>query len=336
MKQNIAISVVMPVYNAEKYLKESIESILNQTYENFEFIIVNDGSTDDSLNIIKRYSDMDDRIVIIDRENKGLVYTLNEGIDLAKGKYIARMDADDISLPDRFMKEFEFLEKNSEYSMVSTFITAFGNGYSDKEMRNFEIIHNKEDFEFIDLLCGGFVLCHPTVMIRRVLFQKYGKYDESYLYCEDLELWLRFMKNGVKIKNLSERLLMYRKNDDSKTYKTRDVFLTDIIRMKLETIIELNKMKEQSNVSYYIWGAGNGGRLCLEECEHLLLNGKCLGYIDMYKKGEFNNKKIYSPTKLKNTNFDYIFVASQPGNFYATVYLSSLGKKVVRDFVNLF
>ena len=95
---NPLVSVVMSVYNSEKYLKEAIESILNQTYTNFEFIIVNDGSTDSSLDIIQEYMKKDERIVLISRDNKGLPYSLNEGIEKAKGKYIARMDADDISL----------------------------------------------------------------------------------------------------------------------------------------------------------------------------------------------------------------------------------------------
>ena len=95
------ISVILPVYNGEKYLKESIESILNQTYTNFEFIIIDDGSKDSSLEIIKEYEKEDERIIVISRENKGLVASLNEGIATAKGKYIARMDADDVSLSER-------------------------------------------------------------------------------------------------------------------------------------------------------------------------------------------------------------------------------------------
>lgn len=111
INQNILISVILPVYNAELYLKEAIESILKQTYKSFELIILNDGSSDNSLNIINSFKD--DRIILIDRENNGLVYTLNEGINMAKSKYIARMDADDISLSDRFEKQIKHMEENS-------------------------------------------------------------------------------------------------------------------------------------------------------------------------------------------------------------------------------
>ena len=103
------ISVVMPVYNAEKYLDEAIKSILVQTCKDFEFIIINDGSNDKSLEIIEKYNIQDERIVLINRENRGLIASLNEGIEKTKGRYIARMDADDISLPDRFEKQIEFL-----------------------------------------------------------------------------------------------------------------------------------------------------------------------------------------------------------------------------------
>jgi len=103
MKNNIIVSVIMAVYNAEKYLDEAIQSILIQTYEKFEFIIINDGSSDKSLEILEKYAIQDSRIVMINRKNKGLVYSLNEGILKAKGKYIARMDADDISDPFRLI-----------------------------------------------------------------------------------------------------------------------------------------------------------------------------------------------------------------------------------------
>ncbi|HIP11775.1 MAG TPA: glycosyltransferase family 2 protein, partial [Arcobacter sp.] len=103
--KNPMVSVLLSVYNGEKYLDEAIESILNQTYQDFEFIIINDGSTDKSLEIIEKYKKEDNRIVVISRENKGLIYSLNEGISQAKGKYIARMDADDISLATRFEEQ---------------------------------------------------------------------------------------------------------------------------------------------------------------------------------------------------------------------------------------
>ena len=108
----------MPVYNGEKYLQEAIESILNQTFKDFEFIIINDGSTDKTLEIIKSFTDP--RIKLITQENRGIIYSLNKGITESRGKYIARMDADDISLPERLEKEYRFLEQNPNYGIVGT------------------------------------------------------------------------------------------------------------------------------------------------------------------------------------------------------------------------
>jgi glycosyltransferase involved in cell wall biosynthesis len=116
MRINPQISVIMAVYNGEKYLAEAIESILNQTFKEFEFIIIDDGSKDNSLNIIKRYAKKDSRIIIIKNEkNMKLAWSLNKGLKIARGKYIARMDSDDISLTDRLEKQYYFLEKKEIY-----------------------------------------------------------------------------------------------------------------------------------------------------------------------------------------------------------------------------
>lgn len=138
-KMNTVISVVMSVYNAEKYLDEALQSILNQ---NFEFIIINDGSTDKSLEIIEKYKYQDTRIVLISRENRGLIASLNEGIELAKGKYIARMDADDISLPNRFEEQLKIMENDKEIVVCGSWINVFGENRKDKVSKYFE--HDKQ------------------------------------------------------------------------------------------------------------------------------------------------------------------------------------------------
>jgi len=124
---NPLISVVLSVYNAEKYLVEAIKSILNQTFKDFEFIIINDGSTDKSLEIIESYQKEDERIILISRENKGLIASLNEGIEKAKGKYIVRMDADDISLSTRFEEQVKIMEENQNIGLCGTSVIVFGN-----------------------------------------------------------------------------------------------------------------------------------------------------------------------------------------------------------------
>ena len=195
------VSVVMSVYNGEQYLVESIQSILNQTYSNFEFIIINDGSTDQTEKIIKSYKDP--RITLIDNSiNHGLVYSLNLGFSKARGKYIARMDADDISRSDRLAKQVEFLEGHSDIGIVgSNCICIDENGHrlfiNRKPALDLEI-------RWVNLLQNPFV--HSSVMIRKCMST-----DNEYIYpsikwVEDYMLWSKLLSN-TKGANLSLPLI---------------------------------------------------------------------------------------------------------------------------------
>jgi glycosyltransferase involved in cell wall biosynthesis len=199
---NPLISVVMPVYNGAKHLVDSIESILNQTYENFELIIVNDGSIDESLQIIERYKNQDGRIVLISRENRGLVFSLNEAIRRSQGKYVARMDADDISLPSRLEEQLKFIsEKNVD--ICGTSVQLFDNG------KNFGVWRYPEgdcDIKFTLMFSSSFA--HPSVMIKREVFDKV-EYS-NYKHAEDYKLWVDMALLECKMSNLNKVLLKYR------------------------------------------------------------------------------------------------------------------------------
>lgn len=207
MKNKPLISVVMSVYNGEKYLAEAIESILNQTYTNFEFIIVNDGSSDKSIDIIKEYMTKDNRIVLIDREeNKGLAYSLNEGISIAKGEYIARMDADDISLPTRFEKQIEYMEKN-ELDVCGSYIKLFGDNRKEQVIK-YPITNEDIRFSLLFFSC----LAHPTVVFKKEVFDKV-KYNVDYKVAQDYQLWCDIANANFKIGNIPEVLLNYREHE---------------------------------------------------------------------------------------------------------------------------
>ena len=157
-----AISVIMSVYNDEKYLAKSIESILNQTYSDFEFIIINDGSTDKSMEIIDRYKNEDKRVVVVNQENMGLTKSLNKAIKLSKGKYIARMDSDDISVSNRLEKQIEFLKHNKDYALVGTNIVKIN--ISDNEL---EINRTKYGYEdIVDTFKTRNCIAHGSVMVN--------------------------------------------------------------------------------------------------------------------------------------------------------------------------
>ena len=183
------VSVLMSVYNGERYLEEAIESILNQTFRDFEFIIINDGSADGTAGILAHYQRVDDRVRVYDQENRGLVASLNRGGQLARGEYIARMDADDVSLPERLRKQVDYMETHPEVGVMGTqmkqidekgrLLSAF-----DAPLAH-EAILWKMLFE-----CA---IAHPTVLMRRHLLIEAGGYDPSYAHIEDTELWSRLI-----------------------------------------------------------------------------------------------------------------------------------------------
>jgi len=196
----------MAVYNGEKYLKEAIESILNQTFRDFEFIIVDDGSTDRTPEILKEYVRKDERIKIITNpQNIGLTKSLNRAIKLAKGEYIARMDADDIAAPKRLEKQIEFMKRNPEFGLVGTAYyemnskgNIVGEKYfpaSDEEIRKNLIKYNP--------------FFHSSVVIRKKVFDKVGLYNENIPKAQDYDLWFRIAQN-YKIANLPSLLMMRR------------------------------------------------------------------------------------------------------------------------------
>ena len=222
----LEVSVVMSVYNGEKYLKETIESILKQTFTNFEFIIINDGSSDRSANIVGSYDDS--RIVFIQQENSGLAAALNRGIKIAKGKYIARMDADDRSHPERLFKQIEFMNEHPNCVLLGTqaivmkedgeelFKTTLPT--SDKTIKSYLPLRNP--------------FYHGSVMFRKTVFQEAGGYDEEVIhFIEDIILWNKLSTLG-KMNNLEGAYYYYRLVPDSLSNRPRrvDKELSKIVR----------------------------------------------------------------------------------------------------------
>ncbi|HIH96832.1 MAG TPA: glycosyltransferase [Thermoplasmata archaeon] len=206
---NPKISVVMSVHNGEKYLKEAIESVLRQTYQDFEFIIVEDASNDKTDKILKSFDDP--RIKIIrNQENLGLTKSLNKGIKAAKGKYIARMDADDISIPHRFEMQVEFLEKNTDYAVVgSSYYQVNENG---KVISIVGVLTTDSDIR--NGLKRQNWFGHGSVMMRKDAVLKVEGYDERFRYAQDYDLWLRIAEN-YKMANLEEPFYCWRSTQSS-------------------------------------------------------------------------------------------------------------------------
>lgn len=212
------ISVIMSVYNTrETWLRKAIESILNQTFNNFEFIIILDCPTDDSYKIIKEYADSDSRILTVEnKENVGLTKSLNRALKLAKGKYIARMDSDDISLPERLQKQWDYMEQNSNVVVLGSKICCFGsNNYI--EGRSFS---NQDRFK-VKMLFGNVGVPHPTAFIRRSILDEHNiSYTEKIKKGQDYKLWTDLMWFG-DILELDEVLLLYRIHENQISYAVR-------------------------------------------------------------------------------------------------------------------
>ncbi len=196
------VTVLLPIYNAENYLRESVDSLLAQSYSDFEIIAVNDGSTDASKNILQGINDP--RLNILDNDgNKGIIFTLNRGIRAARGQYIARMDADDVAKPDRFAKQVDYLDSHPQVALVGT-----GAYLIDEKGRTFDewdVQMESLDKTILRYCC----FIHPTVMFRREAVAEIGGYRDIARHAEDYDLWLR-LSEKYPLANIPESLLKYR------------------------------------------------------------------------------------------------------------------------------
>lgn len=223
----------MPVYNTkEEYLRASIESILNQTFTDFEFIIVNDGSTNNAEEVILSYKD--NRIKYVKQENQGIVGALNNAWSKASGKYIARMDSDDIAYPERFAKQVNFLEENPEYSLVGSWA---------KIIPSKNIIKLPQDIKIMDLLADCMFI-HPSIMFNKADFEKFNlQYETGFEYTEDYCLYANAVKH-LKMTNLQEVLLDYRVYPENSSSKNRDIRIKSSFKVQDLILENLSNDKE--------------------------------------------------------------------------------------------
>lgn len=232
-KPEPAISVILPVFNAAEYLRASIDSILGQTYPDFELIVINDGSTDNSAGIIASYSDS--RLISLSNTvNSGLVHSLNYGLSQATGKYIARMDADDIAFPDRLKIQFDFLEKNQSYGMCGTFYEIID--HQGKKIHKVELPQADKDLK--TYLNFGNCFCHSTIMFRASLLTRF-QYEEQYFLIEDYKLWYHFSRIS-QVAIIPAYTLQYRVHSNNISTRKRDQMLALLQEMNKTILHSLN------------------------------------------------------------------------------------------------
>jgi glycosyltransferase involved in cell wall biosynthesis len=240
---NVPVTVLMPVYNASAHLREAIDSILNQTFTNFEFLIINDGSTDSSEEIILSYNDP--RIRYEKNEvNIRLIATLNKGLEIAKGKYIARMDADDISLPERLQVQFDFMEASPAVALCGSWCEVTG---SSSGMVKLVTDHN----DIMMKMLYQSHLVHPTVMLRKSAIDSFTtKFDPQFLHAEDYEFFVRIGEK-FKLACIPQVLLKYRVHEGSISIQNRDLQVQNSFIIKGALFQKLGATLTQDEMELY-------------------------------------------------------------------------------------
>lgn len=227
------VTFFMSVYNNEQYLREAVDSILKQTFKDFNFLIIDDCSTDRSLEILKSYSDP--RIKIIEnKRNIGIAKSINKGLKQSQGKYLAHMNADDISLPERLKKQVAFMENNPEIDVCGTWLQNFG-----KNNQTVCTMPTKHDSVFAGMLFEN-TIHNSTVIIRRDSIFRLGQFrDEKYFFSEDYEYWVRLGMLGIKLANIGEVLLKYRIHETQAGNVHSNTIKTESDKINL---MQLNKL----------------------------------------------------------------------------------------------
>jgi glycosyltransferase involved in cell wall biosynthesis len=270
------ISVVMPVYNGEKLLREAIQSILAQTFRDFELLICDDGSTDNTHAVAEEFVRADTRVRLVKSQHIGLEKILNLGLQEAQGEFIARMDADDIALPDRFTKQIEFLQNHPEVVAVGGQVVVIDETGLPLHVWNMPQEHREIDDNHI---CGRNVaIVHPTVMMRRAAVSKAGGYRGR---VEDIDLWLRLAEQG-KLANLPDVVLKYRRISTSYSaggHGTAAEFTKVATEARLRRGLPLDKLEMP------IWTRTNGGPET-RPSSYSLLSDRCHAHFVLGEKRE--------------------------------------------------
>ena len=238
MKENPLVTILMPVYNGGEYLLSSIESILKQTYRDFEFLIINDCSTDNSMEIVRSFNDA--RIVMHSNSlNMGQTKSLNVGLRIAKGRYIVVNDADDLSLPQRIEKQLHFIIKHPEYAVIGT--SAFIMDRSGRLKRTF---HKPVDPSEISLwILSDTPIIHGSVIMNKEIILANGGYNEEFRICQDYELWSSLMRKGFRVANMPDILVVIRYYLDSISFKEKDAQTIENGRIMHANVSALTSLK---------------------------------------------------------------------------------------------
>lgn len=333
-KKGKKVSIIMTIYNQEKYLARAFDSILNQTYENMEIIALNDGSTDGTLDIIMEYAKKDDRIVVLSRKNEGRVNSLNQAIKLSTGDYIAIMDGDDVAHKEKIEKQVNFLEEHLDVYMVGVKIETVceeGMEQVDVEQANFIQQAMNRDFDRNNLLSylDEMQLFHPAAtLVRRELFDIVGGYRDY--QCEDGEFLFRTIQHGLKVDRIDEVLFTYYKYKDSRSSEL-SVLMKSVIEYKLEYIKEKFGFGE-GKFQYAIWGRCMLTPLVVNTIQKVFKNTELVAYVEEEQEGEIEGVTCIHPDRVKEMDVDYILISGFYRGKEIKEKLEDMGFMHIKDF----
>ena len=324
------VSVILPVYNGERTLEKAIDSILCQTLSEFELIVIDDGSEDKSSKLVNSYKDP--RIQYVIKNHSGIAPSLNEGIRISCAKYIARMDADDLSHPKRLAKQYNYLEEHPEIDVLASNVRYTGSNVS--EGFSYYVNWQNQLIDHDDMRNNRFVdspLVHPTVMVRKVAFEKYGNYRETD-GPEDFELWLRWMERGAKFSKLKEELLDWRDHDDRMTRTSSNYSKEKFFKLKALYFAEWFKNDTRvKNMNIWIIGTG---RTVFQRTDYLLNSGlKIHGFVDFKSKSTASRRIIsYEDLPFIKNPFFLSYVSDRVGKVRIKKFLGDSGFSESKDF----
>ncbi len=287
IKRNL-ISVIFPIYNASNYLDESLQSILSQTYKDFEVILINDGSTDDSLDKCKKYQKEDSRIKIINNKHQGLTKSLNDGIKFSTGKFIARQDADDISKVNRFEQQINWFSSSNNRVLCGT------NGYvvsPNGKIRQNNVITFSHD-KIISKLKYTNCFMHTSVMFLRLAAEKFNFYNENLKYAQDYDLWWKLSTLG-EVGNIPEKLVTVKRLKDSITLNKANEQTIDFISSSVEYLKHMNMINKSTGLKKSVNYGANEHKKIMEFFYNDSLNSK-IKFKDLTLKEKISSIKYFN------------------------------------------
>ena len=329
------VSVVMPVFNAAATIEDAVQSIRQQTFRDWELIVIDDGSTDGTPDILADCAELDRRVQPVFTQHFGIVSALTTGVELGRGEFIARMDADDISHPDRFAEQLSFLGQHVDMGLVGSLVE-FGGDRATSEGYALHVDWMNTIATPQQIALNRFIespFAHPSVMFRRELIARYGGYRQG-SFPEDYELWLRWMSAGVKMSKVPHTLLRW--NDASERLSRKDLrYSTDAFyRCKANYLATWLQANVASNRPIIVWGVGRPTR---KRADYLLEHRVDIrAYIDIdpEKQGRsLSERPVLSPSEIPGDAFVLVYVANRGARELIRAQLQSLGRIEGQDFL---